>query len=128
NGRQEVHDASQVLVAVGRSPNTAKLNLQAAGVRLDERGAIRVDEQLRTTNPRMWAAGDVTLSPQFVYVAAYEGKLAAENALRGAGRTLDFMALPAVIFTNPQIAVVGITEAEADEQGWPVKSTVLPLE
>lgn len=128
NGTRQVYEADQVLVATGRRPNTEALNLRAAGIEVDERGAIRVDEQLRTTNPHVWAAGDVTLGPQFVYVASYEGKLAAENALRGLSRNLDLTALPGVIFTNPQVAVVGLTEAEAREQGLPVKTTVLPLD
>ncbi len=127
-GKPQIREASHVLVAAGRTPNTAALNLHAAGVRTDGRRAVIVDGHLSTSNPKVWAVGDVTLSPQFVYVAAYEGRLAAENALLGSGRTVDFTALPAVIFTDPQIAVVGLTEAEAVEQGLAVKSTVLPLE
>lgn len=127
-GKRQVYEASHILVATGRTPNVADLNLEDAGVEIDERGAIVVDEQLRTSNPHVWAAGDVTLGPQFVYVASYEGKLAAENALRGAGHTLDFTALPGVIFTNPQVAVVGLTEREAHEQGRAVKITVLSLD
>ncbi len=126
-GKSRVHEADQVLVATGRRPNTEALNLEAAGIMIDERGAIVVNEQLRTTNQRVWAAGDVTLSPQFVYVAAYQGKLAAENALRNAGRTVDFTGLPGVIFTEPQVAAVGLTEQEARAQGRLVKSTVLSL-
>ena len=75
--------ADQVLVATGRRPNTADLGLEKAGVEVTERGAVRVDEALRTSNPRVWAAGDVTGHPQFVYVAAYEGNLAARNAITG---------------------------------------------
>lgn len=127
-GKNQVHEVDQVLVATGRRPNTEALNLRVAGIEIDERGAVVVDEQLRTTNPRVWAAGDVTLAPQFVYVASYEGKLAAENALKGADRAVDFTALPAVIFTSPQVAVVGLTEQEARAQGHSVKSSVLPLD
>ena len=128
DGASEVREVSHVLVAAGRAPNTASLNLRAAGVQVDERGAVRVNEQLQSTNPRVWAAGDVTLGPQFVYVAAYEGKLAAENALKGTGRTLDFTALPAVIFTHPQVAVTGLSEAEARARGLRVSTTTLPLD
>lgn len=127
-GESQMHPVSQVLVATGRQPNTGALNLAAAGVAVDARGAVQVDAYLRTTNPRIWAAGDVTLGPQFVYVAAYEGKLVAENALAGADRTVDFTAVPQVVFTQPQIAVVGQTEAAARAHGVGVKTSVLPLE
>ncbi|MBI3648634.1 MAG: mercury(II) reductase [Actinobacteria bacterium] len=117
----------QVLVATGRIPNTAGMGLEEAGVQLDPRRAIVVDEHLRTTNPRVFAAGDCTPAPQFVYVSAYEGNLAAENALKGASRTVDLRALPRVTFTSPQIASAGLTEAQAEEQGRAVKTSVLPL-
>jgi mercuric reductase len=128
DAKTELCEADQILVATGRTPNTAELNLGAAGVEVDERGAIRIDERLRTTNPRVWSAGDVTLGPQFVYAASYEGKLAAENALNNADHAVDFTALPAVIFTYPQVAVVGLTERQAREGGYTVKSRVLPLD
>lgn len=127
-GKSQVHEVDEVLVATGRRPNTVALNLQAGSIEIDDRGAVVVDEQLRTTNPRVWAAGDVTLAPQFVYVASYEGKLVAENAIKGAGRAIDFTALPAVIFTTPQVAVVGLTEQQARALGHAIKSTVLPLD
>lgn len=117
----------QVLVATGRRPNTAGMGLEEAGVAVDERGAVVVDGHLRTTNPRVFAAGDCTPAPQFVYVSAYQGALAAENALNGASRAVDLRALPRVTFTSPQIASAGLTEAEAREAGREVKSSVLPL-
>jgi mercuric reductase len=117
----------EVLVAAGRRPNTAGLGLERAGIRTDDRGAVVVDEALRTTNPRVWAAGDVTPSPQFVYLAAYHGKLAADNALGGAGRTVDLTALPRITFTAPSIAAVGLGEAEARAAGHAVKVSTLPL-
>jgi len=117
----------QVLAATGRIPNTAGMGLEEAGVRLDPRGAIVVDEHLRTTNPRIFAAGDCTSAPQFVYVSAYEGNLAAENALNGASRTVDLRALPRVTFTSPQIASAGLSEAQARSEGRDVKTSVLPL-
>src|SRR5690606_31735499 len=80
-GEKRVIEAEEILVAAGRTPNTAALHLDAAGVRVSDRGEIVVDEYLQTSNPRIYAAGDVTMSPQFVYVAAYEGALAAKNAL-----------------------------------------------
>jgi mercuric reductase len=127
-GRQFDIAADEVLVATGRRPNTDGLGLDAAGVEVDERGAVVVDEELRTSNPRIFAAGDVTGAPQFVYVAAYEGALAVDNALLGAGRRADFSGLPRVIFTAPQVAAAGLTEAQAREAGYDVETSVLPLE
>jgi mercuric reductase len=128
NGEERVLEGEEILVAAGRRPNVEELGLDLVGVDLDERGAVCVDEQLRTTNERVWAAGDVTLGPQFVYVAAYEGALVADNALSGTERSLDFSALPGVIFSDPQVATVGLTEQQAREQGREVETSVLPLE
>ncbi len=108
--------AQRVLVAVGRNPRTAELNLAAAGVKTDERGFVVVDAEQRTSNPQVFAAGDVTGAPQYVYVAAAAGKAAAINALGGAER-LDYTGLPAVTFTRPQLATAGLTEADALAQG-----------
>lgn len=128
SGQTRTWTVGAVLVATGRRPNTAGLGLERAGIQTDRRGAVVVDETLRTTNPRVWAAGDVAGAPQFVYVAAYEGTLAAENSLTGAGRRVDFTALPRVTFTSPQIAAVGPTEAEARAQGQTVRTALLPLQ
>ncbi len=125
-GQPRVVEGERVLVATGRVPNTSALALDRVGVALGARGEILVDEHLQTSNPDVYAAGDVTLAPQFVYVAAYQGALAAENALAGNRRTVDLGALPGVTFTNPAIATVGLTEAQAKEQGYAVKAAVLP--
>ena len=117
---------SEILVATGRRPNTAGLGLDNAGVELDERGAVVVDETLRTSNPRVWAAGDVTPSPQFVYVAAYQGTISAENAVDGQLQEADLTVVPRITFTTPQIAAVGLTEEQARQQGYEVKTSVLP--
>lgn len=119
--------ADRVLVATGRRPNTDGLGLDAAGVKVDPRGFVVVDEFLQTSNPRIWAAGDVTPSPQFVYVAAAEGAAAAENAL-GARRRLEERDVPRVTFTSPQIAAVGFTEADARAAGHEVATSVLGLD
>ena len=116
-----------VLVATGRRPDAGRLAPERAGVALDERGFVRVDAALRSSNPRVWAAGDVTGAPQFVYFAAYEGTLAADNALGRSGRSVDLTGLPRVTFTSPQAAAVGLTEAEARDQGYGVRTTVLPM-
>lgn len=128
DGRDLVIEADQVLVATGRRPNTEDLGLAAAGVGVDARGAVVVDDRLRTANPRVWAAGDVTGAPQFVYVSAYQGTLAADNALSAADQPVNLTALPRVTFTSPQIASVGLTEAAAAQAGHALKTSVLPLE
>jgi len=120
--------AEQVLMAVGRTPNTADMGLEAAGVRLDAQGFIEVDAHLQTSNPKIYAVGDVTTLPKFVYVAAAAGGIAAENALTGNAQSFDLAILPAVIFTSPQIATVGLTEAQARDKGYDVKVSNLPLE
>ena len=117
----------QILVAAGRRPVTAGLNLDAAGVRAGGRGEIATDELGRTANPRIWAAGDVTGGPQFVYTAAAQGSRAAANALHNAGRTMDYAALPRVTFTSPALASAGLTEAELIRQGAACDCRVLPL-
>jgi mercuric reductase len=117
----------QILVAAGRRPVTTGLNLEVAGVKSGRHGEIITDEFGRTSNPRIWAAGDVTGSPQFVYVAAAQGSRAAANALHNAGRTVDYSALPRVTFTSPAIASAGLTEAELIQQGVACDCRVLPL-
>src|SRR6266542_2906144 len=126
DGTETVIDADEILVATGRRPNTAGLGLDAAGVATDTRGAVVTDERLRTANPRVWAAGDVTGAPQFVYVAAYHGALAAANALLGEDRAADLAGLPRVIFTTPPAAGAGLTEAQAEAVGYQVTTSVLP--
>lgn len=97
----------RLLVATGRRPRTAGLGLDAAGVDVDERGAVVVDAGLRTTNPRIWAAGDVTGHPQLTHLAGVHGSLAAGNAVLGLRRTVDLSAVPRVTYTQPEVAAVG---------------------
>ncbi len=120
-------EVDQILVATGRRPNTDGLGLEKAGIELTERGAIKVDDHLRTTNPKVFAAGDVTGHPQFVYVAAYEGNLAARNALEGEELRVDFTSVPRVIFTSPTVASAGLTDEQANAQGIECECRVLPL-
>jgi mercuric reductase len=127
DGTEERIEAERILVATGRRPNTRGLGLEAAGVELTDRGAVKVDEFTGTTNPRIWAAGDVTGVPQFVYVAAAQGSVAADNAIGRAGRSIDWTALPRVTFTSPQIASVGMTSDEAEKSGHRVEFRVLDL-
>jgi mercuric reductase len=129
DGRRRTRSADRLLVATGRHPVTDGLNLDAVGVKTGPRGEVVADEHLRTDNPRIWAAGDVTGQPRFVYVAAAHGTLVADNAFDGeVGRTVDYRTLPRVTFTVPQIASAGFTEAQAVEQGHICECRVLPLE
>jgi mercuric reductase len=117
----------RLLIATGRSANTRALGLDTAGVRTDDRGAIVVDDHMRTTAEGVYAAGDCTNSPEYVYVAAAGGTRAAINMTGGSAK-LDLSVLPAVVFTDPQIATVGLSEAEARKRGIGTESRTLPLE
>ncbi len=128
NGREVTFQAEQLLVATGRRPTTARLSLEEAGVEMGSRGEIIVNETLQTSNPNVYAAGDVTGQDQFVYVAAYAAGLAAENALTKAGRIYDTEYIPRVIFTDPQVAAAGLTEDQAREKEYEVKVSTLPME
>lgn len=128
DGVAETIRAEQVLVATGRRPNTEGMGLAEAGVELLPGGEIKVDDRMRTSRPGVYAAGDVTGRDEFVYMAAYGARIAAENALNGDSKRYDASAMPAVVFTDPQVASVGLTEAEARRQGLQAKSSVLPLD
>lgn len=121
-------ETDRLLMATGRRARTAGLGLDTADVNVDQRGHVIVDDMLQTSNPVVFAAGDVTAHPQFVYVAALGGSIAAENALRGTTRRIEFRTMPRVTFTTPAIASVGMTEAEARQAGHPVITSVLPLD
>jgi mercuric reductase len=121
-------EADRLLIATGRRPATNGLDLAAVGVKVGGHGEIVVDDYLRTSTPKIWAVGDVTGHPQFVYVAAAHGALAVDNAFDEAGRTVDYHAMPRVTFTSPQIASVGLTETQATDAGRRCDSRVLPME
>jgi len=127
-GESEAITAEQVLATTGRAPNTAGMGLAEAGVALSPRGAVLVDERLRTSRPGTYAAGDVTGRDPFVYMAAYGAKLAALNALDGDPHVYDNSAMPWVVFTDPQVAGVGLSEAGARAAGHEVKTSVVPLD
>ncbi len=127
NNAEVTFEAEQLLVATGRRPNTSGMSLEEAGVKLGKRGEILVNDLLLTHNPFVYAAGDVTGRDMFVYVAAYGGMLAAENALTNAGRTYETSYIPRITFTDPQIASAGLTEDQAREQGYEVKVSTLPM-
>ena len=119
--------ADKLLVATGRTPNTRGLNLAAAGVAVGAEGAIVIDAGMRTSNPHIYAAGDCTDQPQFVYVAAAAGSRAAIN-MTGGEAALDLAAMPAVAFTDPQVATVGLSEAQARHDGIETDSRTLTLD
>lgn len=126
-GEHEVWRADALLVATGRAANTTELNLDAAGVKADGAGRILVDSGMRTSASNIYAAGDCTNQPQFVYVAAAAGTRAAINML-GGDAALDLSAMPAVVFTDPQVATVGRTEAQARQAGFDVETRTLALD
>lgn len=119
--------ADALLIAVGRVPNTEDLNLDGIGVVTGRNGAIAVDAHLRTTVPHIYAAGDCTDQPQFVYVAAAAGSRAAMN-MTGGDATLDLRVVPAVMFTDPQVATVGLAEVDARRSGLETVSRTLTLD
>ncbi len=128
NGKQRIIEGEQILVATGRKPITDSLNLSVAGVEIGSQKEIIINEYAQTSNERIYAAGDVTLGSQFVYVAAYEGGVVADNAIGKLNRKINLSFVPAVTFTNPSIATVGLTEEQAEEKGYKVKTSVLPLD
>jgi len=117
----------RLLVATGRLANTASLGLDRAGVRVDSGGAIVVDDRMRTSAEGIYAAGDCTNSPEYVYVAAAGGTRAAIN-MTGGDAKLDLSVLPAVVFTEPQVATVGLSEAQAHKLGIETDSRSLTLD
>ncbi len=119
-------DSDALLVAAGRSANTGDLNLNGIGVKTNSHGAIIVDARLRTSVPSIYAAGDCTALPQYVYVAAAAGTRAAIN-MTGGSAELDLATMPAVTFTDPQVATFGLTESSARKQGTRTDSRTLDL-
>lgn len=125
SGERKVIAGDALLVATGRRPNIDGLGLEAAGVEARRSGVV-VDDHLRTTAPGVFAAGDVTGILPFTHVAAYQGRLAARNAL-GKRQRADYRVVPWVIFTDPEIAHVGLTEPEARSGHSPIRTAVLPF-
>ena len=120
-------EASHIVVATGTKGNTAELGLEKLGIETTERGLIKVDDLLRTSAEDIFAIGDVTTNPPFVYTAAYEGGKAVVNAFKPHHKQADFSVLPWVVFTDPQVAGVGIDEREAEEKGIPHQVTTFYL-
>ena len=122
NGESEV-ESDAILVAIGRKPNTEGLNLEAAGVKTDERGAVVVDETLKTTADNIWAMGDVKGGLQFTYISLDDFRIIRDNIYGNGNRTInDRNVIPYSVFINPPLSRVGMTEKEAVEKGYEVKT------
>lgn len=122
NGESEV-ESDAILVAIGRKPNTEGLNLEAAGVKTDERGAVVVDETLKTTADNIWAMGDVKGGLQFTYISLDDFRIIRDNVYGNGTRTInDRNVIPYSVFINPPLSRVGMTEKEAVEKGYEVKT------
>jgi len=117
--------AEYVLVTVGRKPNTTDLGLDALKIKMTDKGLIEVDEQCKTSIPNVYAIGDVVEGPALAHKASYEGKIAAE-VIAGQSSVVDYKAIPSVVFSDPEIASVGLNETEAKEQGFEVVTGKFP--
>lgn len=126
DGAEQSIDADYVMVTVGRRPNTDELGLEGAGIELTERGLVKVDNQGRTSVKNIFAIGDIVPGAALAHKASYEAKIAAE-AISGKKVAVDYKAMPAVAFTDPELAIVGLTAAEAKENGMDVKSSKFTL-
>lgn len=126
DGEVKTVTADYVAVAVGRKPNTDDLGLNIAGVEVDDRGLIKVDGQGRTNVPHIYAIGDIVAGAALAHKASYEGKVAAE-AIAGQSSIVDYRAMPAVCYVDPEIATTGLTAAQAKEQGLDVKTAKFPF-
>jgi len=119
-------EASDLLVATGRTPNTADIGLDVAGVELDARGYVRVNDRLETTAPAVWAIGECAGSPQFTHVSVDDYRIIRDN-LAGGNRSTRDRLVPFCLFTDPPLARVGMTEAEARQRGVAVRVATLPI-
>jgi dihydrolipoamide dehydrogenase len=117
NGKTETLKADKIIVTVGRRPNGDQMNLKAAGIQVDERGFVKVDAQRRTTVPHIFAIGDICGQPMLAHKASHEGVLVAE-VIKGHNRVYDAKTVPAVVFTDPEIASAGLMESEARAKGF----------
>lgn len=114
-GEEKTVEADYLLVTVGRRPNTDELGLQDAGIELGDKGLIKVDAQCRTTNPNVYAIGDIVPGAALAHKASYEGKVAAE-VIAGKSSVVDYRCIPSVVFSDPEMASVGLTEEEAKKE------------
>ncbi|HEX6595261.1 MAG TPA: dihydrolipoyl dehydrogenase [Bacillota bacterium] len=125
-GKEETIEADYVLVTVGRRPNTEDIGLEQVGIEKDDKGLIKIDEQCRTNINNIYAIGDIVAGPQLAHKASYEGKVAA-GAISGEKTAIDYLGIPAVVFSEPELASVGYTEKEAKDAGFDVKVGRFPF-
>jgi len=125
-GEEKTVEASYALVTVGRRPNTDNLGLESLNIEFVERGLLKVDKQGRTSVPNIYAIGDIVSGPQLAHKASYEGKVAAE-AISGENSIVDYLVIPAVCFTDPELATVGYNEEQAKSAGIEVKVAKFPF-
>lgn len=126
-GEEKTIEADYVLVTVGRRPNTDELGLEEVGVKLTDRGLVEVDKQSRTSVDSIYAIGDIVPGLPLAHKASYEAKVAAE-AIAGRNSEVDYIGMPAVCFTEPELAQVGYTEAQAKEEGLDIKASKFPYQ
>ncbi|GAA5418005.1 dihydrolipoyl dehydrogenase [Paraliobacillus ryukyuensis] len=126
NGKEETVEADYVLVTVGRRPNTEEIGLEQVGIEMDERGLIKTDNQCRTNFDNIYAIGDIIAGPPLAHKASYEGKIAAE-AIAGEKAEIDYNGIPAVVFSEPELATVGYTEQAAKDAGFDVRADKFPF-
>jgi dihydrolipoamide dehydrogenase len=125
-GEEKSVEADYVFVMVGRRPNTDELGLEQAGVEMSDRGIIKIDKQCRTSVSNIYAIGDIVEGPPLAHKASYEGKIAAE-AIAGHNSEIDYLGIPAVVFSDPELASVGYTEQQAKEEGIAVNAAKFPF-
>jgi pyruvate/2-oxoglutarate dehydrogenase complex dihydrolipoamide dehydrogenase (E3) component len=121
SGQEHRFQAEEILFAGGRVPNVNGLGLEQAGVEIGSEG-IQVNESLQTTTPNIWSLGDVNGGAMFTHRATYDAPITALNSLKGAGRTVDYRVVPRAVFTQPALASVGLTEWQATDAGYEVKT------
>ena len=126
-GKEKVFKGEQLLIATGRKPNTSNLRLEKLGIKLNKKGEVIVNEDMEARE-NVWAAGDVTGEPMLETVAAKEGMVAASNSISGNKRKMDYRVVPHAVFTDPQLAGVGLTDAQATEKGINCRCNTVPME
>ncbi|MBP1968246.1 dihydrolipoamide dehydrogenase [Virgibacillus natechei] len=126
DGKEETVDADYVLVTVGRKPNTEEIGLEQVGIETDDKGLIKIDKQSRTNIDNIYAIGDIVEGLPLAHKASYEGKIAAE-VISGEKSEIDYIGMPSVAFTDPELASVGYTEKEAKEAGYDAKASKFPF-
>jgi len=128
DGSRQVLEAEAVLLATGRKPNTAGLNLEAAGIRTDPRGSVMVDDRLQTTNPKVWALGDVKGGLQFTYISLDDYRIVRDELFgTGERKTQDRLPVAYAVFTDPPLSRIGINEEEARRKGLDIRVNSIPV-